>query len=106
MDKRISNAIPAVIKAVIGQDVVRATKYLSDKMVVRACRPKYKTYKGKTGAKSLASYVLPRSNDNLHIVLTIGKPNYEQREFIGKCKKAGEPFPVKKVQLKFISKKK
>jgi hypothetical protein len=34
---------------------------------------------------------------------TIGIPNY-LREFIRKCKKAGEPFPVKKIQLKFLPK--
>jgi hypothetical protein len=39
-------------------------------------------------------------------VFTIGKPNYEEREFIKKCKKAGEPFPVKKIQVKFYNKSK
>jgi len=40
------------------------------------------------------------------MVLTIGRPNYAEREFIKLCKKAGEPFPVKKMQLKFYPKKK
>lgn len=35
-------------------------------------------------------------------VLTIGKPNHAERAFIAKCKKAGEPFPVRKAQLKFF----
>lgn len=35
------------------------------------------------------------------IILTYGKPNYRGRLFVKACKKAGEPFPVKKLQLKF-----
>ena len=31
-------------------------------------------------------------------VLTVGEPNYTERKFITACKKAKEPFPVKKVQ--------
>ena len=38
--------------------------------------------------------------------LTVGGPNFEARKFIKMCRKAGEPFPVKKVQLKFWPKKK
>jgi len=34
-------------------------------------------------------------------ILTVGEPAYREREFIKLCKKAGEPFPVRKVQLKF-----
>ncbi len=37
------------------------------------------------------------------IVLKIGRPNFREREFIRACKKAGEPFPVKKIQLKFYN---
>lgn len=33
-------------------------------------------------------------------VLTIGKPNFRGRAFIKACLKAGEPFPVKRVQVK------
>ena len=40
-----------------------------------------------------------RSTDNIEIILTIGKPNYLEREFIKKCVKAKEPFPVKKIQF-------
>ncbi len=39
------------------------------------------------------------------LVVTIGKPNYANRMFIAACKKAGEPLPVKKVQLKYWPKK-
>jgi hypothetical protein len=34
-------------------------------------------------------------------LVTVGAPNYYERRFIKACQKAGEPFPVRKVQLKF-----
>ena len=40
------------------------------------------------------------SQKSLEVILTAGKPNYEERAFIKKLGKAGEPFPVKKVQMK------
>ena len=33
-------------------------------------------------------------------LVTVGNPAYLERRFIKTCLKAGEPFPVKKVQLK------
>jgi hypothetical protein len=42
----------------------------------------------------------------LDLRLTIGKPNYSERKFIKQCIKAGEPFPIKKIQLKYWLKKK
>jgi hypothetical protein len=36
------------------------------------------------------------------LVLKIGAPNFRERVFIKSCQKAGEPFPVKKIQLKFF----
>ena len=61
----------------------KATKYLSPRLVVKASR-RHK----------------PRYGANVEIVLTIGRPNYTEREFIADAKKAGEGFPVRKVQLK------
>jgi hypothetical protein len=29
-------------------------------------------------------------------------PYCREKEFIKKCKKVGEPFPVKKIQLKYL----
>ena len=40
------------------------------------------------------------------ILVTIGKPNYAERKFIKLCQKAGVPFPVRKVQLKYWPAKK
>jgi len=86
-DKELSQALSALIK----NEAVSATKYISDKIIVRTTR---RAYKGKF------------AKDRLEILFTIGKPNFAEREFIKKLKKAGEPFPVKKIQLKFPNKKK
>jgi hypothetical protein len=88
MNKFISD----VISALLGSSARSATKYVSDKLTIRASR---KLYKGK----------LPRKGSNEEIILTIGRPNYEARQFIKMCKKAGESFPVKKIQLKYPPKK-
>lgn len=69
--------------------VYKATKYLSETLTVKATR---KRYSGK---------FLTRSK-TIELIFTIGRPNYEEREFIKKCKLTGESFPVKKIQLKLL----
>ena len=64
----------------------QATKFINEKLTVKATKKRYK--KGVV-------------HGAIDVVLTIGKPNCTAREFIKKCKWAGEPFPVKKVQVKF-----
>ena len=86
----MKNYYNEVIEAVLGGDVVKATKFISPTEIVRAVRTRYHGKLRKVG--------------NIEISLTIGKPNYVEREFIKACKKAGEPFPVKKVQLKLNKK--
>ena len=39
-------------------------------------------------------------------LLTLGKPNFEERKLIKICKEVGEPFPVRNTQLKFFPAKK
>lgn len=34
-------------------------------------------------------------------IMTLGHPNYAEREFIKQAIAAGEPFPIKKVKLQF-----
>ncbi len=65
----------------------KATKYLDEKLTIKATRKRYggKIYKGRA----------------VDIVFTVGKPNYEEREFIRRVKKEGGSFPVKKVTLKY-----
>ncbi len=76
-----------VIEAVVNDsNVKRAVKYISPKMIARATR---------TGKKAVRS-------GNIEITLTIGKPNYLEREFIKLCNKAKEPYPIKIVQLKMF----
>jgi hypothetical protein len=41
-----------------------------------------------------------KRNSRETLILTVGKPNYLGRIFVASCKKAGEPFPVKKIQLR------
>lgn len=74
--------------ALLTTGAYKATKYLTAKEVAKATRRRYGGKVAKRGP--------------LEILFTMGKPNYEEREFIKKCKKAGEPFPVKKVQLKHV----
>lgn len=86
------NAVSEVVRTVIDAKAHKATKYLSDREIVRATR---RLIRGK----------VPNSK-NIDIVLTIGRPNYAERRFIKACKKAGEPFPVRKVQIKHPPKRK
>lgn len=88
-------AVIQVTNAIINtEDVIKATKYISPILIVRAVRKTYKL----VGRK-------PNTKGNIEIILSIGKPNYVEREFIALCKKAKEPFPVKKIQLKTWKKK-
>jgi hypothetical protein len=62
----------------------KATKYLAKDFVIKATR------QGKW-----------RKNEpSKTILFTYGRPNYAERKFIKRCKQAGEPFPVKKIQVK------
>ncbi len=81
-----------VIDTLLGQKALKATYYISPNLIVRAVR---KTYKNGTAKRHILR------SANTEVMLTIGKPNYREREFIKDCQKAGESFPVKKIQLKF-----
>lgn len=72
-----------------------ATKYLAPYLVVRATRILYTHRKRQI-----------RKGDKVEIVLNICKPNYHERTFIKACLKAKEPFPIKKVVVKYPPKKK
>lgn len=92
-----SDISPAEIEKWVGEvarltlcDVTarRATKYVSGRCVVRASR-RFRPRKD------------PRIDE---IVVTVGRPNYAEREFVADCRKAGEPFPVKKIQIRRYAK--
>ena len=83
-----------VVDTLLAAGAHKATKYISEREVIHATR---RTYKARSGKR-----VFPAKNQNVDLVVTIGRPNYRDREFIRKCKAAGEPFPVKKVQLRYL----
>ena len=87
MDQKIKNAVAKIVEGVVNYNAWKAAIYLSDTLVVRVSQ---KIYRGR----------LPAKNQSVELILVIGRPNYEQREFIKQCKKAGEPFPVKRIQFK------
>lgn len=84
------SAAAAKCVAGLSADARKATVYVDEKTVVSVCR----------------RFRFSRRNTRDDFVLKIGAPNYEERDFIRRCKRAGEPLPVRKVQLKFWPAKK
>lgn len=72
-----------VVGALVASDAKTAIKYLSPKLIVKA------TWRHKPEAR----------NTREECVVTFGAPGYRQQQFINVAVKAGEPFPIKKVQL-------
>ena len=75
-----------VVEAVLEDYGVRqATRFISPLLIVKATR-QFK----------------PRRDDrSTTLVVTLGRPNFRESEFVRACVKAKEPFPVKKLQLKW-----
>ena len=81
--------VSKVMAAMLADDtLVRATRYLSPRLVVRATRRRYG--RARRAVRGVTE-----------ILVTIGKPNHRERAFIRDAKRAGEPFPVKKTQLQY-----
>ena len=78
--KAIERSIQRVTSCCLWNEVSRATVYLTPRLTVKATR----RCVGKT---------------RIELLLTVGIPNYKEREFIKLCLKVGESFPIKKVQL-------
>lgn len=95
-----SKIVLPVLNALLLTEAHVATKYVSPKLTVRAAR---RWYKAKTRGCGKNKRTISGSFNAraIEIELTIGPPNYVEREFVKKCRKAGEPFPVKKIQLKY-----
>lgn len=87
--------INTIIQALLDTGSKKATKYISSKEIIRVVR---KTYKNKNGKKHFDNH----GRGKVELTVTIGKPNYAEREFIKLCQKAKEPFPVKKIQFKLL----
>jgi hypothetical protein len=75
------------------KSIKSATYYIRENLIVRARAQTYKYRKGKRTDN--------RSNRET-FTITVGAPNYAERQFIKQLVKAGEPFPVKKMQLKYV----
>lgn len=88
------SAVKEAVEALLRTDSNKATKFISEKEVVRATRRLIGGKIAKTG--------------NIEVTLTFGKPNFAERKYVKALKAAKEPFPVKKVWLKAVpvSKKK
>lgn len=78
-----------VITSLLMENAVKATEYVRPNLICRATR--------RLVGKRLVH------NRNIEITLTVGKPNYAERDFVKKCIKAKEPFPVKKLQIKLYT---
>lgn len=83
------SSIARAVESLLESGAKRATVYLDANTVVTAAR-RHRPHKRARRTE---------------IVLKLGQPNYAEREFIALCRKAGEPLPVRKVQLKFWPKK-
>ncbi len=83
--KSTRTASTTALLSVLETQARKATVYLSETLVIKA-----------------SARHKPRKQARIHeFVVTIGKPNYEEREFIRLCRKAKEPVPVRQVQLKW-----
>lgn len=86
MDKRDRNAVAETVAHLLDTGAHRVVKYLSPRRIVRATR-------------ILDDKKLPGKGRNTDLRVVIGAPNYLERTFISVCRKAGEPFPIKKPQV-------
>lgn len=85
----IPNAVAAVYDA-LGKGMRKATMYVEPRLVVSACR------RSKFSAR--------HTRDD--IVLKVGVPNYKEREFLKRLKKAGDSYPTGWIDLQPWPKKK
>ena len=79
------DAVAKALRALDGRfEVRKATVVLSERETVKVARR-----------------IRPSRRDSrLEFAVTVGTPNYEEKHFIRRCRKAGEPLPVRKVLLK------
>lgn len=82
--------IDKLFQSMLTGDFRQAVKYVNPSLVMKVTRRVWK-YCGKR----------PDKRDcRADFVVTIGSPGYLERKFIKLAKKAGEPFPIKRIQLK------
>jgi len=83
-------AVNNVVEACMETEARKATIYVSPVLVVKATR----------------RHRAKKNEVHVEILLTIGRPNFDECKFIKDCIKAKEPFPIKKMQLKYWPNKK
>lgn len=81
----ISQAVARVVDVSLKTNSRRATFYLKPNYVVNATQRLHPDKRSR----------------RLELLLKLGAPNYREKKFIVRCRKAGESFPVKKVQLQW-----
>lgn len=86
-------AVSEVVEEIIIGGAYKATKYLSDKRTVKATRKRIKKF---TPAEE--------KRHPVEIMITIGRPNYEERENIKQARKSGQG-PIE-MTIKYPPKKK
>lgn len=82
-----SGVIGNVVKTLLESDAAKVTAFLSPNLTVKASRVMFGGRIDKRDARA-------------DVRVTIGVPNYAERRFIKACKDAGEPFPIKRLQVK------
>lgn len=96
------------VTALLASGAHSAVKYLEPSLVVRVTRKKIQHGKWNSRRTRFVPVGPPTLNGSgkrerrVEVVVTIGEPNADAREFIKRAKRAEEPFPVKKIQLKFL----
>jgi len=78
-------------EAILEAGAIQAVKYYSPKLRIKATR---RIFGGK----------IRKNEGNIEILFSIGRLNYAELKFAKQAKKAGEPFPIKKLQLKWLKK--
>lgn len=84
------NVYGQLLEMVVECGAKKATKYISEKYVIKATRH------GKPDSRDVLAVV----------VVTAGRPNYDERQFIKAHKKAGRKFPIASLVTKFPPPKK
>jgi len=79
---RVGMYVNKLVELVYFHNLKTAVKYIDENTVVKATMRDHSNVK------------------HYEILVTIGRPNYAERAFIRMAKKAGEPFPIKKIHVK------
>jgi hypothetical protein len=107
-----SGRVAKVIRCLLVSGARSATLFVSPTETVRVSRKTYarreaiKSPRGVRRTRRVGPDCFPARGAPIELTVMIGRPNHEAVDFIKACKKAGEPFPVRKIQLKFPVKRK